>query len=137
MLSPFHLFWHWYSLLLVLASWGLYHGAANNLAPSLPCTFKLYPWASLGQDRVPVCCCKVRWCFLNYYHWLFWFFAQDNLVCGSQEITSINPRAVSSFCLYLDMLWVLLVPKSGFQIWTGSDIQQNSFNLAPDIPTLW
>jgi hypothetical protein len=52
----------------VLATWGLHNGAANNLASSLPCTFKLYPWAALGQERVLVCCCKVSWCFLNYYH---------------------------------------------------------------------
>jgi len=44
----------------VLATWGLHHCAANNLAASLPCTFKLYPWAALGQDMVPVCCCKVN-----------------------------------------------------------------------------
>lgn len=52
----------------VLAIWDLHHGAANNLTPSLPCTFKLYPWAALGQDRVCVCCCKVSWSFLNYYY---------------------------------------------------------------------
>lgn len=37
----------------VLATWGLHHGAANNLTPSLPCTFKLYPWAAHGPGQGP------------------------------------------------------------------------------------
>ena len=58
-------------------------------------------------------------------------FAQGNLVVVvKKELPSSQGHwavQVSSFCLYLDMtvmmLWVLSVPKSGFQIWTGSDIQ--------------
>jgi len=133
----FHLSWHWYLLWLACVS---YLGSVCILV--LPITLlQVYlvhlnyilglHWARTGFLFVVARWVGVSLIITNNTTPVILVFAQGNLVVVSRrnfhQAKGHCAVQVSSFCLYLDMtvmmLWVLLVPKSVFQIWTGSDIQ--------------